>query len=45
LEDANIALDRFRAGQLSGTAVLLISKAGHPDRSETPHTRSQQHPT
>jgi propanol-preferring alcohol dehydrogenase len=43
LEDANIALDRFRAGQLSGTAVLLIS--GHPDRSETPHTRSQQHPT
>ncbi len=45
LEDANIALDRFRAGQLSGTAVLLISKADHPDRSETPHTRSQQHPT
>ena len=31
LEDANIALDRFRAGQLRGTAVLLISKAGHPD--------------
>jgi len=31
LEDANIALDRFRAGQLSGTAVLLISKARHPD--------------
>ena len=30
LEDANIAFDRFRAGQLSGTAVLLISKAGHP---------------
>src|SRR6266436_2848148 len=27
LEDANIALDRFRAGQLRGTAVLLISKA------------------
>ena len=45
LEDANIALDRFRAGKLSGTAVLLISKAGHPDRSETHHTRSQQHPT
>src|SRR5438128_6148173 len=45
LEDANIALDRFRAGQLSGTAVLLISKADHPDRSEIPHTRSQQHPT
>src|SRR5437879_3495626 len=36
LEDANIALDRFRSGQLSGTAVLLISKADHPDRSETP---------
>jgi len=33
LEDANIALDRFRAGQLRGTAVLLISKAGHPDPS------------
>ena len=31
LEDANIALDRFRAGHLRGTAVLLISKAGHPD--------------
>jgi propanol-preferring alcohol dehydrogenase len=31
LEDANIALDRFRAGQLRGTAVLLISKAGHPN--------------
>jgi propanol-preferring alcohol dehydrogenase len=31
LEDANIALNRFRAGQLRGTAVLLISKAGHPD--------------
>src|SRR6266850_5368467 len=26
LEDANIALDRFRAGQLRGTAVLLISE-------------------
>jgi propanol-preferring alcohol dehydrogenase len=31
LEDANIALDRFRAGNLRGTAVLLISKPGHPD--------------
>ncbi len=30
LEDANIALDRFRAGQLRGTAVLLISKVGQP---------------
>jgi propanol-preferring alcohol dehydrogenase len=32
LEDANIALDRFRAGQLRGTAVLLISKVGQPDQ-------------
>jgi propanol-preferring alcohol dehydrogenase len=31
LEDANIPLDQFRAGQLKGTAVLLISKAGHHD--------------
>jgi propanol-preferring alcohol dehydrogenase len=31
LEDANIALDRFRGGQLRRTAVLLISKASHPD--------------
>src|SRR5882762_8756489 len=30
LEDASIALDRFRGGQLRRTAVLLISKAGHP---------------
>src|SRR6267143_1691256 len=30
LEDANISLDRFRGGQLRRTAVLLISKAGHP---------------
>jgi propanol-preferring alcohol dehydrogenase len=29
LEDANIVLDQFRAGQLKRTAVLLISKAGH----------------
>jgi len=36
LEDANIALDQFRAGELRGTAVLLISKAGYPDRSEAP---------
>jgi propanol-preferring alcohol dehydrogenase len=26
LEDANIALDRFRAGKLSGTAVLMIGR-------------------
>src|SRR6266566_665158 len=45
LEQANIALDRFRTGELKGTAVLVINKADHPDRSETPHTRSQQHPT
>ena len=36
LEDANIALDQFRAGELRGTAVLLISKAGYPDRREAP---------
>jgi alcohol dehydrogenase, propanol-preferring len=30
LEDANTALDRFRAGELNETAVLLISKASHP---------------
>ncbi|HZR04353.1 MAG TPA: zinc-dependent alcohol dehydrogenase family protein [Candidatus Udaeobacter sp.] len=34
LEQANTALDRFRAGELSGTAVLLISNSGHPERSE-----------
>ncbi len=27
LEDTNIALDRFRAGELNGTAVLLMSSA------------------
>jgi propanol-preferring alcohol dehydrogenase len=43
LEQANTALDRFRAGELSGTAVLLISNGGHPERSEGPHTRSKQH--
>jgi propanol-preferring alcohol dehydrogenase len=31
LEEANTALDRFRAGELKGTAVLLISKAGPHD--------------
>jgi propanol-preferring alcohol dehydrogenase len=29
LEEANTALDRFRAGGLSGTAVLIISSSGH----------------
>src|SRR5881296_2364668 len=29
LEQANTALDRFRTGELSGTAVLLISNSGH----------------
>jgi alcohol dehydrogenase, propanol-preferring len=29
LEQANTALDRFRAGELSGTAVILASEAGH----------------
>lgn len=31
LEDANTALDRFRAGKLNETAVLLISKAGRAE--------------
>jgi len=31
LEQANTALNRFRAGKLSGTAVLLISNSGHPE--------------
>jgi len=26
LEEANIAVDRFRAGKLGGTAVLTIAK-------------------
>ncbi len=43
LEDANIALDRFRAGELKGTAVLLISSDSHPEQSEGPHTGSQEH--
>ncbi len=34
LEQANTALDRFRAGELSGTAVLLISEAGHSEQNE-----------
>jgi alcohol dehydrogenase, propanol-preferring len=36
LEQANTALDRFRAGELSGTAVLLTSEAGHSEQSEGP---------
>jgi alcohol dehydrogenase, propanol-preferring len=36
LEQANTALDRFRAGELSGTAVLLASEAGHSKQSEGP---------
>jgi len=36
LEQANTALDRFRAGELSGTAVLLISEAGHSEQNERP---------
>src|SRR6266403_1496829 len=43
LEEANTALGRFRAGKLKGTAVLLIANAGHPEQSEGPHTRSQEH--
>src|SRR5213594_2800690 len=42
LEQANIALDRFRAGGLSGTAVLLISNSGHLGGSDQSHSRSQQ---
>src|SRR5213594_3400051 len=30
LKQANTALDRFRAGKLSGTAVLVMSNSGHP---------------
>ncbi|PYJ22642.1 MAG: alcohol dehydrogenase [Verrucomicrobia bacterium] len=41
LDQANVALERFRAGELSGTAVLLISNAGHPERSEVTQPRSQ----
>src|SRR5436305_9346702 len=31
LEDASIALDRFRASKLKGTAVLLIANVGHAE--------------
>jgi len=41
LDQANVALERFRAGELSGTAVLLISNAAHPERSEVTQPRSQ----
>jgi propanol-preferring alcohol dehydrogenase len=34
LEQANTALDRFRAGELSGTAVLLTSEVGHSEQGE-----------
>jgi alcohol dehydrogenase, propanol-preferring len=43
LEEANAALEKFRAGELSGTAVLLIANTGHPERSEGPHIRSLEH--
>src|SRR5437667_4255248 len=42
LDEANTALDRFRAGGLSGTAVLLISNSGHLGGSDQSHSRSQQ---
>ena len=42
LEKANTALDRFRGGELSGTAVLLMPNSGHPERSKRSHIRSQQ---
>jgi alcohol dehydrogenase, propanol-preferring len=36
LEQANTALDRFRTGELTGTAVLLVSEAGDSGQSEGP---------
>jgi len=39
LEQANTALDRFRAGELSGTAVLLMPNSDHPKQSEEPQTQ------
>src|SRR6184192_823408 len=42
LEEANTALDKFRAGKLDGTAVLLISNSGHLGGSDQSHSRSQQ---
>ena len=42
LQQANSALDRFRAGGLSGTAVLLLSNSGHLGGSDQSHSRSQQ---
>src|SRR6266568_4503856 len=44
LQQANSALDRFRAGGLSGsgTAVLLLSNSGHFGGSDQSHSRSQQ---
>jgi alcohol dehydrogenase, propanol-preferring len=44
LEEANAALRKFRAGELNGTAVLLIANTGHPERGEAPHTRSLERP-
>jgi propanol-preferring alcohol dehydrogenase len=44
LEQANTALDRFRKGELSGTAVLLIGESSHPERSQGSHTRSEPRP-
>src|SRR4029077_19843075 len=38
LEDANSALDRFRAGKLAGNAVLRIATQSGP-RAETGHSR------
>jgi propanol-preferring alcohol dehydrogenase len=40
LEKANAALQKFRAGELNGTAVLLIANSAHPGQSDGPHTRS-----
>jgi alcohol dehydrogenase, propanol-preferring len=36
LDQANTALDRFRAGELNGTAVLLTSEDGHSKEGQVP---------
>jgi propanol-preferring alcohol dehydrogenase len=43
LEQANTALDRFRAGELSGTAVLLTSEASRSMQSERPGSAGHSH--
>jgi propanol-preferring alcohol dehydrogenase len=43
LEEANTALDRFRAGKLRGTAVLVLTDSDHRDQSEGLPAGPQQH--